>query len=701
MGLSSTPQSVIVTIMTATLAFLLSPSHSGFAVATRSMARRISSPPAFMAGTCASAEVAFIPGLTARDRVKINGFATTAVTNSRIRKNQGDIRFVGCATARRSTKQPLDSKSNDMHISQNINTSTQQLLSQTQHQQQQQQLPLQPPPFKINLLTTPLEELQALLKSWSFPPFHAKQIHHWIFQQGVTSIEDMTNLPLSLREILKEKSTIGSLELSTEQVSKDGTVKRAYRLHDGQLIESVLMPYEDGRRTACISSQAGCAMGCVFCATGQMGFARQLTEEEIFEQVAKFASELKGRNERLSNVVMMGMGEPLANYRNVLGAIHRMNTDLGISARKITISTVGIVPNIRKLMNQDLPVRLALSLHCATDEERSALLPANKRYGGLDELMSTIREYIQVKKSRVTFEWALIEGQNDTKEVARTLGRLLQKHDIRSDMAHVNLIPLNPTGGYGGSPSGRLNVQRFQEVLEKEFGVSATPRMRRGIDIDAGCGQLKASVKKKELEEEAKRIGIVSSGDMGGLPVVGVYEDDENFEEVPIVDDFADDQSLQGQQIHDDIVMRGPKQGSLVNFSIDESAINLDADDASEFFIDPSFEDEFEIAEAERLIALIKGTSLAAQPRIRDATTLLLEPAPTELPNSKSTTITDEDAIREAKRRRKKILKNLKAIQKLKDMEAAGKKLNGEQLEKVAKEEEWSRELESVEHNLM
>jgi len=170
------------------------------------------------------------------------------------------------------------------------------------------------------------------------------------------------------------------------------------------------------------------------------------------------------------------VGEPLANYRNVLGAIRRMNTELGIGARKITVSTVGIVPNIKKLMNDDLQVRLALSLHCATDEERTALLPANRRYGGLDELMSTIREYIRVKKQRVTFEWALIEGENDTPEVARSLGRLLKRHSIRPDMSHINLIPLNPTGGFVGGPSGRRNVQRFVDVLEKEFSVSATPR---------------------------------------------------------------------------------------------------------------------------------------------------------------------------------------------------------------------------------
>lgn len=296
-----------------------------------------------------------------------------------------------------------------------------------------------PDQFRVNLLTLPLPELETLLKSWGFKSFNARQIYNRIFDQGVTDIDEMSELPKKLRAVLKERATIGSLHLETEQISKDGTRKRAYKLHDGQLIESVLMPYEDGRRTACISSQAGCAMGCVFCATGQMGFARQLTAEEIYEQVARFASELKGDGERLSNIVMMGMGEPLANYRNVLAAIRRMNSELGIGARKITVSTVGIVPNIKKLMHEDLQVRLALSLHCATDKERTALLPANRRYGGLDELMSTIREYISVKKQRVTFEWALIEGENDTPEVARTLGRLLQRHNIRSDMA-VSII---------------------------------------------------------------------------------------------------------------------------------------------------------------------------------------------------------------------------------------------------------------------
>lgn len=529
-------------------------------------------------------------------------------------------------------------------------------------------------PFRVNLLTLPLPELETIIKSWGYPAFRARQINNWLFNQGVNNIDEMTDLPLKLRTLLKERATIGSLHLEIEQVSNDGTRKRAYKLHDGQMIESVLMPYEDGRRTACISSQAGCAMGCVFCATGQMGFARQLTAEEIFEQVARFANELKADGERLSNVVMMGMGEPLANYRNVVEAIRRMNNDLGIGARKITVSTVGVVPNIRKLMEEDLQVRLAVSLHCATEEERSALLPANRRYGGLHELMMSIKEYIRVKRSRVTFEWALIEGENDSPEVARTLGRLLQTYEIRSDMAHVNLIPLNPTGGFGGGPSGRRNVAKFVEVLEKEFGISATPRMRRGIDIDAGCGQLKAANEKKKEKEIAAAAELSKFIEPSGIPIVGVYEDEIDC------DDDHDEPSLQ--------------HGSVVQFSIDDSAVDLDDEDSANDFIDPTYDDDFEIAEADRLIALIKGTSLS-----RPETAPPINPSPQE--NVKSTTIIDEDNIRDAKKRRKKLLKNLKAIKKLKEMEANGKVLNTEQLEKIAKEREWTMELESVEHNLM
>jgi 23S rRNA (adenine2503-C2)-methyltransferase len=225
---------------------------------------------------------------------------------------------------------------------------------------------------------------------------------------------------------------------------------RAYELRDGQIIESVLMPYDDGRRTACISSQAGCGMGCVFCATGQMGFSRQLSSAEIFEQAQIFSTELKRRNERLSNVVFMGMGEPMANYDNVMVAVRRLNTDLGIGARHITISTVGLAPRIRKLAEEDIQVNLAVSLHQANDAKRSALMPVNKRYP-LPELLDACRFYIEKTNRRISFEWALIRDDTDTEETARELGRLL-----RGMLCHVNVIPLNPTANFGGKPTSKV-----------------------------------------------------------------------------------------------------------------------------------------------------------------------------------------------------------------------------------------------------
>eukprot|EP00980_Cylindrotheca_fusiformis_P026901 scaffold17935_cov65-Cylindrotheca_fusiformis.AAC.1 len=201
----------------------------------------------------------------------------------------------------------------------------------------------------------------------------------------------------------------------------------------------------------------------------------------------------------------MGMGEPLANYKNVKQAVQRIQSELGIGHRKITISTVGIVPNIYKLAN-DLPqVRLAVSLHCASDNDRTELLPANKRNGGLDALMQSLQDYISKTKRRITLEWALIEGENDTPEVAHQLGKLIQKW-LRRDMVHVNVIPLNPTGGYGGSPSGRKRVNDFCQVLENPpYGVACTPRVRRGIDIDAGCGQLTAKVLEKNTKSKPQQ----------------------------------------------------------------------------------------------------------------------------------------------------------------------------------------------------
>lgn len=343
------------------------------------------------------------------------------------------------------------------------------------------------PPAPTDLLSLSPEGLAELITGLGHKPFRAKQLRRWLYERGAASIDDMTDLPKSLRAQLAATSTLGTLSVATEQRSVDGTVKRLYRLHDGHLIETVLMRYRDGRNTACISSQAGCAMGCVFCATGQMGFARHLTVAEIVEQAWIFDRELKAEGSRLSNVVLMGMGEPFHNYDAVVAAMKRLNGLLGIGARHITVSTVGLVPKIRQLATEGIQVTLAVSLHAATDATRRALMPVNKRWP-IAELVAACRDYVEQTHRRVTFEWALIDGETDSEAEARRLGRLL-----RGLLCHVNVIPLNPTGGYGGRPSPPERVERFIEILG-QHGVPASVRVRRGIDIDAGCGQLRDRV---------------------------------------------------------------------------------------------------------------------------------------------------------------------------------------------------------------
>jgi 23S rRNA (adenine2503-C2)-methyltransferase len=338
-----------------------------------------------------------------------------------------------------------------------------------------------------DLLGLDLDGLKTLMSSLGQPAFRAKQVQHWLYEQLVTDVAEMTNLPAKLRDALASSATIGTLSQVVEQRSGDGTRKRLYRLQDGQLIETVVMPYADGRRTACISSQAGCAMGCVFCATGQMGFVRHLTETEIFEQAWRSASGLNASGERLSNVVMMGMGEPFHNYDATLTAVRRMMRDLGIGARHITISTVGVVPAIERFATEGLQVGLAISLHAATNDKRSSLLPVNRKYD-LEALVDACTRYVQATGRRITFEWALIAGENDSAAEAHRLGSLLG-----GLLCHVNLIPLNPTARYDGEPTAEADAATFVAVLAKH-GVPATVRMRRGIDIDAGCGQLRDRV---------------------------------------------------------------------------------------------------------------------------------------------------------------------------------------------------------------
>src|SRR5579859_3126680 len=344
-----------------------------------------------------------------------------------------------------------------------------------------------------NLYDLSSSEMADKLATWGEPPYRARQVWEWLYKRKASEFAQMSNLPRTLRDRLAAETRLGTLDLVTELYSSDGqTVKRLFRLPDDQLIESVLMEYDDGRRTSCISTQAGCAMGCVFCATGQMGFARHLTDGEIVQQALFAARQLEAEGERLSNVVLMGMGEPLHNYDNTLRAIRKLIDPNGIEIgqRHITLSTVGLVPAIRKLAAEELQVKLAISLHAATDVERSKLLPVNRRWP-IAEVISAVEEYIAATGRRVTFEWALIRRENDTFEQAQQLGQLL-----RGLLCHVNLIPLNPTGGYAGAPSDPERVAAFQAALAS-YGVTSTVRVRRGIDIDAGCGQLKASVLKQ------------------------------------------------------------------------------------------------------------------------------------------------------------------------------------------------------------
>jgi 23S rRNA (adenine2503-C2)-methyltransferase len=342
------------------------------------------------------------------------------------------------------------------------------------------------PAGKTNLYDLSLGQLTNLINNQGYPSFRAIQIWQWLYQHYVNDFDKMTSLPLPLRQQLGTTFTLSTPTIVSSQDSLDGqTTKVLFRLQDNQLVETVLMKYKK-RRTLCISTQAGCAMGCVFCATGQMGFFRNLSISEIISQVLHFARQLRMDEQHVTNIVIMGMGEPLHNYDNTLAAVDGLTDSDGfnLGARKITISTVGMVPAIRRYAEEQRQTALAISLHAATDEERDKLIPINKKWP-IAELMDACRYYISLTNRRLTFEWALISRENDTLEQAQALGRLL-----RGMLCHVNLIPLNPTDGYGGNPSGNDRVTAFQDELER-YGVSSTVRVRRGIDIQAGCGQLR------------------------------------------------------------------------------------------------------------------------------------------------------------------------------------------------------------------
>ena len=400
----------------------------------------------------------------------------------------------------------------------------------------------------IALLDLSLPELEALVVEQGEPRFRARQLWDWLYRHLATSFDQMTNLPAAFRQRLAAVATIGVLEPVAETWSADRMAQKfLFKLADGQLVESVLMHYEDeaamvgdeeevrtedggrrtedgvgrqkaeggrrkvaargserqgtdssfvvgpsspqGRHTVCISSQVGCAMGCVFCATGQMGLLRNMTPGEIVAQVL-FAERLLRRTGRhVTNVVYMGMGEPLANFNHVWRSVELLHDSAGfnLGARRITISTVGLVPGMEKLAEQGLPVNLALSVHGATDEVRDAIVPINMRFK-LRDIITAARHYIEKTGRRLTVEWVLIQDVNDMPEQAEKLADLLD-----GMLVHVNLIPLNPTPGYTGKTPTPARAYAFRDILAGR-GIPTTLRMRRGIDVQAGCGQLRTKI---------------------------------------------------------------------------------------------------------------------------------------------------------------------------------------------------------------
>jgi 23S rRNA (adenine2503-C2)-methyltransferase len=349
-------------------------------------------------------------------------------------------------------------------------------------------IPLESNLIDLYSLTRP--ELSQLVKSWGLSPVHAAKVWKHLYLGLAASLEQFPELPRRVCASLAAETRVGTLPVAAETESTDGfTRKYLLELEDGEQIETVLMRFK-GRATACVSSQAGCAMGCVFCATGQMGYRRQLSSAEIVSQVVHVARALSASADprRLRNVVFMGMGEPLHNYEAVMKAVNVLldPSGLGLSAERVTISTVGIVPGIRRMADEGCPVHLAVSLHAATQEGRLALIPAARKWP-LDELMDACRHYCATLGRRIFFELTLIDGKNDTANDAHAVGKL-----IVGLPAQINLIPLNPTAGYGGSPSRSEAARQFQRILADDYGLPSTMRQRRGIDIAAGCGQLAA-----------------------------------------------------------------------------------------------------------------------------------------------------------------------------------------------------------------
>jgi 23S rRNA (adenine2503-C2)-methyltransferase len=350
-------------------------------------------------------------------------------------------------------------------------------------------------PAVVNLLGLDREGLEQFFLDMGEKRFRATQVMKWIHQLGVTDFQDMNNLSKDLRKQLAERAVVENLEVARDLLSSDGTRKWLLKLPDGNHIEAVFIP-EDDRGTLCVSSQAGCALDCSFCSTGRQGFNRNLTSAEIISQVwlaSQLLEEEKKPGRKITNVVMMGMGEPLLNFDNVVRAIRIMMDDFayGLSKRRVTVSTAGVVPAMDRI-GDILDMRLAVSLHATNDALRDELVPVNRKYP-LKELMAACRRFIdkQNTRTRITFEYVMLDGVNDQPEHARELIRLLK--DIPTLM---NLIPFNPFEGSGYSTSSRKAVAKFSEILQNA-GVTTVTRKTRGEDIDAACGQLAGQIEDK------------------------------------------------------------------------------------------------------------------------------------------------------------------------------------------------------------
>ena len=335
---------------------------------------------------------------------------------------------------------------------------------------------------KIDIKSLDMQQLTEYVTSVGLKSFNAKQIYSWLHQKNAESFDEMTNLSKAVREQLGESCTLTKLEIAQKQVSKDGTIKYLYRLADGNCIESVLMKYEHGN-SICVSSQVGCRMGCKFCASTQGGKVRDLATSEILSQIYTTEADT---GERISNIVLMGIGEPLDNYDNVIRFIKIISSAEGknISQRNISLSTCGIVPKIYELAKLKLGITLSISLHATTNEARKRTMPVTNAYP-LEQLMQACRDYTKTTGRRISFEYAMIKGENDTQEDAVRLSKLLSGF-----INHVNLIPVNPVDGSPFTQSDAKIIRDFQQKLT-QLNVNATIRRRLGQDISAACGQLR------------------------------------------------------------------------------------------------------------------------------------------------------------------------------------------------------------------